>query len=101
MQFWFQKSDREAGTAYVGAEHEGVSAFGVVRVGKRELVRAASAAGMAAMLHQMARRARAAKRAQQDARRRMDRMLGSRKDPRRSTGMNLNGPSRPGKRKRR
>ena len=89
MRFWFQKSDKEAGTAYVGAEHEGVSGFAALHIGGRELARAASAVGMAAALRQLSRKTREIKRAQQDAQRRLDHMAGPRKDPRRSTGMNL------------
>ena len=101
MRFWFQKSDKETGTAYVGAEHEGMSAFGTLRIGARELAHAASAVGTAAMLRQLAKRTRAVKRAQQDARRRLEQTPGPHKDLRRSTGMNLKTIRRLRKRKKR
>ena len=101
MRFWFQKSDKDAGTAYVGAEHEGVSGFATLHVGKRELAHAVSTVGAAVMLRELAKKTREIKRTQKDARRRLDQTIGPHKDPRRSTGMNLKTIRRLRKRKRR
>ena len=101
MRFWFQKSDKEAGMVYVGAEHDGVSGFAALHIGGRELARAASAVGMAAALRRLTGKTREIKRAQKDARRRLDQTIGPRKDPRRSTGMNLKSIRRLRKKKRR
>lgn len=92
MQFWFQKSDKEAGSAYVGAEHKGVSGFVELHIGKHELACAVGAARFAAALRQLTKRTRAAERRQREAARRLKLMRQPHKDPRRSTGMNLNIP---------
>ena len=92
MQFWFQKSEKEKGTAYVGAEHGDVSAFAALHAGRQELAHIAGAIGMAAMLRQLAKRTREIERREEEARRRLKLTPPPRKDPCRSTGMNLNVP---------
>ena len=101
MQFWFQKSDKEAGMAYVGAEHEGIFGFAALHSDKRELARAVGAVSMAAMLRRLTKRMRAAERRQKEAGRRLKQRRAPHKDPRRSTGMNLNVPKYSDRRKRR
>ena len=70
MKIWFERSERERGTAYLGAEHKGISGFARLHVGARELLHAASWLGAAAMLRKLAARRRSVGRAAQAARRR-------------------------------
>lgn len=69
MRVWFERSEKERGTAYLGAEQGGVSGFARLHVGARELLHAASWLGAAAMLRKLAARRRDAGRAEREARR--------------------------------
>lgn len=88
MKFYVNKSER-GDAVNLGVAHEAGSGFALVPVDKRTLLHAASAVGMAAALGRLAKRMRAAKRRQKEAERRMELLRQPRKDPRRSTGMNL------------
>lgn len=70
MRAWFERSEKERGTAYLGAEHEGVFGFARLHVGARELLHAASCLGVAAMLRKLAARRKSVGRAERAARRR-------------------------------
>lgn len=101
MQFWFQKSDKEAGTAYVGAEHKGVFGFAALHSDTRELAHAVGAVSMAAMLRGLTKRMRATERRQKEAEQCLKQTQAPHKDPRRSTGINLNVPRYSYRRKKR
>ena len=70
MRLWFARSEKERGTAYLGAEHEGIAGFARLHVGTRELLHAASWLGAAAMLRKLAARRKDVGRAARTARRR-------------------------------
>lgn len=70
MRVWFERSEKERGTAYLGAEHEGISGFARLHVGARELLHAASWLGAAVMLRELAARRKRVGRAERTARRR-------------------------------
>ena len=69
MRVWFERSEKERGTAYLGAEHEGIAGFARLRVGARELLHAASCLCAAAMLRKLAARRGDVGRAERAARR--------------------------------
>lgn len=87
MKFWFQRSEKEAGAAFIGVEHGDVSGFAEVHVGKRDLLRAAGCAGAAMLMRRLVGKGRGEGRARKDAER-----------SRREAGQRLRGA---GKRKRR
>lgn len=70
MRVWLASSKKERGTAYLGAEHEGIAGFARLHVGARELLHAASWLGAAATLRKLAARRREIGRAERAARRR-------------------------------
>ena len=70
MRVWFERSEKERGTAYLGAEHRGTAGFARLHIGARELLHAASWLGAAAMLRKLAARRRGAGRAERAARHR-------------------------------
>ena len=70
MRVWLERSEKERGTAYLGAEHEGVAGFARLHIGARELLHAASCIGAAAMLRKLAARRKSVGRAERTARRR-------------------------------
>ena len=70
MRVWFERSEKERGTAYLGAEHEGIAGFARLHIGARELLHTASCLGAAAMLRRLAARRRDAGRVEKEARRR-------------------------------
>ena len=99
-KFYVNKSENGDAVNF-GVESELGTGFASIPLDKRGLLHAASAAGAAVMLRQLAKRMSTAERAKKDAHRRLDRTVGPRKDPRRSTGMNLKSVRRLRKRKRR
>lgn len=56
MRIWFERSEKERGTAYLGVEHEGIAGFARLHAGARELLRAAGWLGAAAMLRKLSAR---------------------------------------------
>ncbi len=56
MDFWFERSKKERGTAYVAAEQGGTAVFGTVHIGTREVVHAASILAAAAALRGLTKR---------------------------------------------
>ena len=78
MKVWLERSKKERGTAYLGAEYEGISGFARVHVGARELLHAASWLGAAAMLRKLAARRKSVGRAERAARR-LGRLRGKRR----------------------
>lgn len=71
MKVWFAGSEKERGTAYLGAEHEGIAGFVRLHLGGRELLHAVSCFTAAAMLRKLAARRRKVGRAARAARTRM------------------------------
>ena len=70
MRLWLERSGKERGTAYLGAEHEGIAGFARLHVGARELLHAASGLCAAAMLRKLAARRKSVGRAARAVRRR-------------------------------
>lgn len=70
MRIWFERSEKERGTAYLGAEHEGMAGFARLHIGARGLLHAASCLSAAVMLRKLAARRRDVARAERAARRR-------------------------------
>lgn len=70
MRVWFERSEKEKGTAYLGAEHEGISGFVRLHAGARGLLHAASFLCAAAALRKLGARRGAIGRAERAARRR-------------------------------
>ncbi len=72
MKIWTERSGKEWGTAYVAAEHDGVSGFAALHVGAREILRgavhAASLLGATAMLRGLTKRKKSAKAATRNVR---------------------------------
>ena len=89
-EFYVNKSEK-GDTLNVGVRSSAAGGFASIPLDKCALLHAVSAAGAAVMLRRLSKRMRTAERAKKDARRRLDRMSALRKDPRRSTGMNLKG----------
>lgn len=78
MRVWLERSEKERGTAYLGAEHDGISGFVRLHAGARELLHAASWLGAAAMLRKLAARRKSVGRAERAARR-LGRLPGKRR----------------------
>ena len=71
MRAWFERSEKEKGTAYLGAEHEGISGFVRLHPGTRGLLHAASCLCAAAALRKLTARRGAVRRAERMALRRV------------------------------